>query len=188
MRAKITGLVFIFAIAFLVAQAPGPVQAQAPVAGEKVILYLFWGSGCPHCAEERPFLVDLGNRYPQLEVRAYEVWYHTDNMSLFQKMGQAFGYDPKGVPGTYLGDRHWDGYNAAIGQEIEAAVKACLQSGCKDAGAGIVSGGTPDPWPGEPEGGAPGSVPAAIMVALIVAGVLLALALLIRRGLKRARF
>ncbi len=22
----------------------------------KVIIYLFWGDGCPHCAEEKPFL------------------------------------------------------------------------------------------------------------------------------------
>ena len=86
-------------------------------------------------------------------MRAYEVWFHADNMALFQKMGQAFGYDPKGVPGTYMGDQHWDGFNTATGQEIEAALSTCLQSGCKDAGAGIVSGGSPDPWPAALDGG-----------------------------------
>jgi thiol-disulfide isomerase/thioredoxin len=164
-----------------------PAQARPPVAGDKVILYMFWGNGCPHCAEERPFLVDLGNRYPLLEVRAYEVWYNAGNMAQFQKMGQAFGYDPKGVPGTYLGDRHWDGFNASIGQDIEAALKTCLQSGCKDAGAGIISGGAPGPWPEAPEGGAPSAVPVAVTVALIAVGLLLVVPLVVRRLLKRAR-
>jgi thiol-disulfide isomerase/thioredoxin len=186
MRVRVNWLAILFALIFVSGLGSSPVRARAPVASDKVILYLFWGNGCPHCAEERPFLVDLGQRYPQLEVRAYEVWYHADNMALFQKMGQAFGYDPKSVPGTYLGGQHWDGFDAAISQEIESAVQSCLQTGCKDAGAGIITGGTPDPWPNAPEGGPSSAVTAAIIVALTAAGLLILL-LIGRRLLRRAR-
>ena len=40
----------------------------------KVIIYLFWGDGCPHCAEEKPFLEELIAQNPNVEVRAYEIW------------------------------------------------------------------------------------------------------------------
>ena len=122
-------------------------------------------------------------------MRAYEVWYHDDNQALFQKMGAAFGYVPKGVPGTYLGSQHWDGYTAAIGGQIEAAVQACLQTGCKDAGAGILTGGTPDPWPNEPAGLPAVSAPVGVTLALIAAGaILVVLTLVLRRLLRRSRF
>ena len=29
---------------------------------------MFWGDGCPHCAEAKPFLADLTKRYPQVEL------------------------------------------------------------------------------------------------------------------------
>ncbi len=121
-------------------------RASAQSENNQAILYFFWGNGCPHCAEAEPFLKDLVKKYPQMEVRAYEVWYNDENQSLFQKMGAAFGYTPKAVPGIFLGELHWEGYTGSIGGEIEAAVTGCLQNGCKDAGAGVVSGGAVDVW------------------------------------------
>ncbi len=124
----------------------GVQRASAQTESNKAILYFFWGDGCPHCAEAEPFLKDLVKKYPQMEVRAYEVWYNDDNQALFQKMGTAFGYTPNAVPGIFLGEQHWEGYTGGIGSEIESAVTACLQNGCKDAGAGVVSGGAVDVW------------------------------------------
>ncbi len=121
-------------------------RASAQSTDNKAILYFFWGNGCPHCAEADPVLKDMVKRYPQMEVRAYEVWYNQDNQALFQKMGTAFGFKPDSVPGIFLGDKYWVGYASDIGTEIESAVSACVQNGCKDAGAGVVSGGVFDTW------------------------------------------
>lgn len=109
-----------------------------------VIIYFFWGDGCPHCAEEKPFLERLKQQYA-VEVRAYEVWYVPENQNLFLKMAAAHGFEPSGVPTTFIGKRHWVGYSQQIGQEIEAAVKECLTSGCPDAGAGIITPAQPTP-------------------------------------------
>lgn len=109
-----------------------------------VIIYFFWGDGCPHCAEEKPFLEKLKQQYG-VEVRAYEVWYVPENQTLFLKMARAHGFEPKSVPTTFVGKRHWVGYSQQIGQEIEAAVKECLTSGCSDAGAGIITPAQPAP-------------------------------------------
>ena len=51
---------------------PQTVNAQSD---NKVVITLFWGNGCPHCAVERPFLKSLQTKYPNFEVRTYEVWY-----------------------------------------------------------------------------------------------------------------
>ncbi len=131
-------------LAFSLQPRPEPARAQAQ--GDHAILYFFWGNGCPHCAEAEPFLKDLVNRYPQAEVRAYEVWYNQDNLALFQKMATAFGIEATSVPGIFIGEKYWVGYTSDIGQEIESAVSACAENGCKDAGAGVVSGGVFDTW------------------------------------------
>ncbi len=116
--------------------------AAQPPASDKVIIYFFWGDGCPHCADEKPFLERLKQQYP-VEVRAYEVWNVPENQSIFIKMAAAHGFEPGGVPTTFIGERHWVGYSDRIGREIEAAVKACLASACSDAGQGIVPGKSP---------------------------------------------
>ncbi len=108
----------------------------------QVIIYFFWGEGCPHCADEKPLLERLKQQY-SIEVRAYEVWYAPENQELFVKMAAAHGFEPGGVPATFIGERHWVGYNDRIGQEMEAAVKECLASGCPDAGQGITTPAPP---------------------------------------------
>jgi thiol-disulfide isomerase/thioredoxin len=115
----------------------------------KVVIYLFWGDGCPHCASEKPFLQELAQRSPGVEVREYEVWYNEGNRALLAKMGEAYGFDPNGVPVTFVGDQHWVGYADSIGQEIEKAVTACLANSCRDAGAGIITPAEPASGPAE---------------------------------------
>ncbi len=73
-------------------------------ANNNVTLYFFWGKGCPHCAQEEIFLKQLEKKYPQLEVKSYEVWYNRENAKLFSQMAEAYGTRPEGVPTTFIGD------------------------------------------------------------------------------------
>lgn len=129
-----------------------PARAQAQVAPQKqAVIYFFWGDGCPHCAAAKPFLEQLTQKYPGTEVRAYEIWHSQENRDLFIKMAAAFGFEPQAVPTTFLGEQYWVGYADQIGREIESAVQGCLESGCKNAGAGIIEPAeaevTPQPTP-----------------------------------------
>ncbi len=117
-------------------EAAGSPQADPP----PVVIYFFWGDGCPYCAREEPFLEDLTRRYPNVEVRAYEVWYDAANQALFKKMADAMGFEPRGVPVTIIGERYWIGFNDAIAQEIERQVAACTDVACPDAGVGVIPG------------------------------------------------
>ena len=110
-------------------------QAEQPVA-----IYFFWGDGCPHCAKAKPFLEELTQKYPNVEVRAFEVWYVEQNQTLFKMMAAAYGFEPTAVPTIFIGDRHWVGYAEQMAPEIEAAVATCAAQGCRDAGLGVIPG------------------------------------------------
>lgn len=121
-------------------------SAPAEQTTQPVAIYFFWGDGCPHCAQAKPFLAALAKKYPNVEVRAYEVWYVEENQRLFQQMAAAYGFEPTAVPTIFVGDRHWVGYAEQLAPEIEAAVAACAATGCRDAGLGIIPG-LPTPAP-----------------------------------------
>ncbi|MEL6892570.1 MAG: hypothetical protein AAFP84_13295 [Actinomycetota bacterium] len=115
---------------------PDPVDGPVPVPtttepaaqpdAEPVVLTLFHGEGCPHCAAERDFLDELAGRYPDLEIRQYEVWHDGQHRDLFRQMAADRGFEASAVPTTFLGDRYWVGYSDAAGDEIEAVVAALL--------------------------------------------------------------
>lgn len=105
-----------------------------------VTIYFFWGDGCPHCALAKPFLEDLAERYPLVQIESFEVYNSTENQALFQGMAAAHGFEPRYVPTIFIGDEHWEGFADAIGASIESAVASCVAQGCRDAGAGVVPG------------------------------------------------
>jgi thiol-disulfide isomerase/thioredoxin len=110
---------------------------------QPVVIYFFWGDGCPHCAAAKPFLAELAQRYPGVEVRAYEVWYSEENRALFLRMATAHGFEPSAVPTIFIGDQYWVGFAEQLAGPIEAAVAACAANGCPDAGVGVIPGVAP---------------------------------------------
>jgi thiol-disulfide isomerase/thioredoxin len=88
----------------------GVSDARAETAGSASI-YFFWRDGCPHCAEAKPILEGLVQRYPGSELRAYEVWLSEENAALFAKIAAARGFEPTFVPTILIGERYWIGYS-----------------------------------------------------------------------------
>ena len=105
-----------------------------------VPIYFFWGDGCPHCDDQKPVLQRLARSDRRITLYEYEVWYVPRNRALFEQMAAALGFEPRAVPTTFVGDRHWTGYNAQIRAEIEAHVQFCLTEACPDVGVGIIPG------------------------------------------------
>jgi len=164
MRNKLPILLLVLAAA--IAGTVMPALASNPAQqGNPVTIYFFWGDGCPHCAAAEPFLADLAGRHPGVVIRDYEVWNHPENREPLIKMAAKFGFEPTGVPTIFIGDRYWVGFaEDTIGAEIAAKVAACAQSGCPDAGSGVLAPAAtpalaavaPDPLPAAlaPSGGA----------------------------------
>jgi thiol-disulfide isomerase/thioredoxin len=118
------------AIFLLATVHPGVISAE-----NKATVYFFWGKGCPHCSKEETFLEHLRERYPQLEVKSFEVWFSPENARLFVEIAEAYGMKPQGVPVTFFGDfEPITGYRSdeITGKTIEDRIKYCIEHGCTD--------------------------------------------------------
>lgn len=108
----------------------GTLIASDLAAGDqKATLYYFWGEGCPHCAKAKVFLEKMKQKYPELQIKDYEVWYNPENAKLFEKMLKEHGARPPyGVPTFFIGDRYISGYHSdeTTGREIEEEIRKAL--------------------------------------------------------------
>jgi cytochrome c biogenesis protein CcdA/glutaredoxin len=114
----------------------------APVAGlaeapGSVRMFVFWGQGCPHCEDQKPFLRGLEVRHPGLEVIRYEVWRDARHRTLFREMAAAHGHTASSVPTLFVGGQVWVGDGPDLRRQIEAKVAACLRAPCPDPAAGL---------------------------------------------------
>lgn len=97
----------------------------------QVDAYLFYGEGCPHCAKEINFFNSIKNRYPDLNVIGYEVYYNQENSLLMQKVANYLGVDAGGVPFLIIGDEYFVGFGEKSSPpEIEKIINKCLISTC----------------------------------------------------------
>jgi cytochrome c biogenesis protein CcdA/glutaredoxin len=113
----------------------------------KIEIYFFWGQGCPHCAVEKPFLEELKQKYPQLEVKDFEVYYSRENLELFQRVAQAYKTQAQGVPTTFIGKDFIVGFGTkeTTGKQIENLIQNCLTTICPSPEE-ILSAGGIDKW------------------------------------------
>jgi len=121
------------------------ISLSSVYAQNKVVVYQFYGRGCPHCAQEDIFLQNLEEKYPELEVRSFEIYFNDDNRILFQNMADSFNTEIQGVPTLFINGKVIVGFSNAIGQSIEQEIKRCIEQGCLspdeilDRGKDIVS-------------------------------------------------
>jgi thiol-disulfide isomerase/thioredoxin len=95
------------------------------------VVYFFWGDGCPHCENQKPFLEEMENKYPDLEIKMFETWSDRDNAELFQEMAEAYGIEARGVPATFIGEAEpIIGYRESMNENIEQKISDCIENGC----------------------------------------------------------
>ncbi len=104
--------------------------AQTEFTSDKshVVVTFFWGQGCPHCADEKPFLEKLKVKYPNVQFLDYEVWYNTENRELMRKMCAEHNFSPSAVPVTFIYDEYIIGFQSeeTTGKQIEDKICKCL--------------------------------------------------------------
>ncbi|MFZ5425028.1 MAG: TlpA family protein disulfide reductase [Patescibacteria group bacterium] len=109
--------------------------AKPAFAQEKVVnIYFFWGDGCPHCANEKPFLEELEKKYPEVKVNDFETWGSSENRKLLIEVGNNLGIKVSGVPFTVVGEKHFTGWlsEETTGKDIENAVQLALANDSRD--------------------------------------------------------
>jgi len=93
---------------------------------EKVTIYIFRGSECPHCYDALKFFYNNQDAYKEfVTVKAIEVWENEDNKKLMDDVKEYFKSDADGVPFIVAGEGYAEaGY--ADGMEdtiLEAAFR-----------------------------------------------------------------
>lgn len=114
---------------------------SAPVFASEntVTAYFFYGKGCPHCAKEEAFFESIADKYPNLELRKFEVYFNKDNSSILKKIGEALDVEVSGVPFLIIGDKTFVGFSeTTTPTEIEDRIKECISGGYTDSVAKIL--------------------------------------------------
>ena len=132
MHLKRNLILSLITVLLLAAGVFGSAAAQSDSDDPAVVVTFFWREGCSHCAEEKPFLQELIAQYPQIDLRAYEVYDSQANLDYLFGLGGAMGFETTGVPVTVIGDQSWVGFSDAIGAQLSAVVAACSIDGCAD--------------------------------------------------------
>jgi len=85
-------------------------------------------------------LQQLTQKYPEVKIYSYEVWYNAQNQDLLIQVGQTLKTDIQGVPFTVIGPYAISGYydEKTTGVQIENYVKECLSQECADPVAPVV--------------------------------------------------
>lgn len=132
--------IFLPILAFFIIFNPLTVKATETSSDQKVNLYLFWQKGCPHCADEKEFLIELAKEYP-IRVYDYEIGYNIENQKLFQKVGKALEASTASIPFTIIGDKYIVGFGGeeTTGKYIEELVKYNLETECPDLVGNVIS-------------------------------------------------
>lgn len=101
---------------------------------DNLTLYVFKGDGCPHCKAEIDYLDTIKDKYTNLEIKEYEVWYDDDNASLLTKVESYFNIKRSGVPTTIIGNTVIQGYQneSSTGKKIERAINFYEENDYKD--------------------------------------------------------
>lgn len=94
------------------------------VAAQEITIKVFYGEECLHCADEKIFLSKMQEKYPDLDIEYYEVWYNESNAQYFVEYAREMGVEPSGVPLTFIGNHSIIGYfnDDTTGRDIERII------------------------------------------------------------------
>ena len=94
-----------------------------------VEIYFFYSAICPHCKKEKEFLKDLKNKYPEIEVKEYEVISNPKNKEILNQFYEKYQVPEKDkgwVPITFTPDKYFIGFNEQVAKDIESCIRECL--------------------------------------------------------------
>lgn len=77
---------------------------------KKLNIYLFYGDGCPHCAEEEKFLNEYLKDKNDINLHKYEVWYNKENRDKFNEIHKLLNDKGSGIPYLIIGNNSITGF------------------------------------------------------------------------------
>lgn len=90
------------------------------------VLLFFWGIGCSHCAQAKPFVASLARQYPKLRVESIEVRRDRAGRERFVATIRELGIQGAGIPTFAYGRGYVVGFQPGVTEE---RVRRLLQRG-----------------------------------------------------------
>lgn len=106
-----------------------PSSIQSAESAKAIDIIVFYGEGCPHCAELEEFLNGIKDKYV-LNIISYEVYFNETNRQLAAEMAEQYGDSFRGVPMTFISDKVIMGFSDSISAEIESLIIKCAEECC----------------------------------------------------------
>jgi cytochrome c biogenesis protein CcdA/thiol-disulfide isomerase/thioredoxin len=79
---------------------------------QPICIYFFYGLGCPHCERTKPVIEALVKKYPQVQLKAFEIYFNTTNQAMFKEFNKRYAVTEGLIPSVFIGDRALVGENA----------------------------------------------------------------------------
>lgn len=96
-------------------------------------IYLFYGDGCPHCAEEEEWFKTYLEKNKNIKIHRYEVWYDKDNQEKYSKVHEILNDKSSGIPYLVIGESVISGFDKDLTPErIRNAVEYYSNINYKD--------------------------------------------------------
>lgn len=137
--------IFLAILTALLLARPSCSETAAP---QGLTIHFFYGQGCPHCKKAEIFLRECEQRYGNLEIHSYEVYFDPANMDLLMVMAERLGVEPVAVPFLVVGQTWIVGFDETFTPTmIRREIEKCLVEQCPDfvAGKGVDARVAPSP-------------------------------------------
>jgi thiol-disulfide isomerase/thioredoxin len=81
----------------------GVLSAGNPPPAGNLTVYFFYGEECPHCHTVMPLVINLSQKYPNVEFHILEIWHNQKNYDLYSRMNNELKNSRNGVPVAFVG-------------------------------------------------------------------------------------
>ena len=96
---------------------------------DKINVYIFRGSSCPHCLDEITWLADNYQDFAKyVNIVTYEVWNNNSNSKLMNVVAKYLKKNVSGVPFTIVGNQTFSGFSEELGTSIIEEAKKLYDS------------------------------------------------------------
>jgi cytochrome c biogenesis protein CcdA len=90
-------------------------------------IYFFYGDGCPSCAKIEPLIKELADKYPQVNVKYFQVYFNETNTNMLNDFNSRYAIERPGIPSVFIGDRAFIG-DKAIRNNLESSIQEFMNN------------------------------------------------------------
>ncbi len=124
-------LVLVVVIGCAAAFSAGLLNTGSPVsstglASGNVTVYFFYGEECPHCHVVMPLVINLSQKYPNVEFHIIEIWHNQKNYGIYSEINARLKNSYDGIPEAVVGNTLLFG-ERNIPTGLEAAIREELK-------------------------------------------------------------